>query len=580
MIFRRGMFSRRAVLFLLPSALFFCFRLGPSAWGGEGASSEDSPLLKGLLYIDVSDDEGRTWPARVEFHLEGEDELGVIEVPSSGVREVSLPGGAYTAYVHAYTQGIPVLVEIQEFAINAEKPENLPILLTAAELTLESIRTLDSDGDLALDRVEVAHGTNPNDNISIPGRLRVPLPPKALAGEAGWYRGELYAHSTFGRGRESVAQLIRRAEKAKLDFLAITDSNTMQSVFIPEYQSKKVVLIPAMEWGTDELGYALIYGPRTVPGPPGSIWAAQAECVRVQAQGGVFAVARPCRAEAPWQWGLSRVNAIQVWCGPWRDVAPMSVDDLQAGYRQRAGRRGRYVYSIAQAAASAEKAARVGESMGKAGMTYSANDQAALYWDYEVARNLMVSAIGGSHSDSGKASMGTPVTYVYAKEKSLPGILEGLRLGRTFVSSGLDGPRIDFKANVMGDGAEAVGIGGVVPLNVDITLEMHVVGGKGLKLQLLENGDTVSSFKIEKNSIEFWVKRRPDTPAAYRIQVVGAPKSVKRGYGPLEVHAISSPIYARDLNRRAVEREQKEELRSLMELYLRINPDMPAQVLH
>ena len=95
----------------------------------------------------------------------------------------------------------------------------------------------------------------------------------------------------------------------------------------------------------------------------------------------------------------------------------------------------------------------------------------------------MAGAIGGSNSSSPKVPLAAPVTYIYAANKSLPALLEGLRLGRTFVARDLNGPQIKFTADVLNDGKVDAGLGDIMPLNVEAMMEVVVSNAAGKKLQ-------------------------------------------------------------------------------------------------
>ena len=161
----------------------------------------------------------------------------------------------------------------------------------------------------------------------------------------------------------------------------------------------------------------------------------------------------------------------------------------------------------------------------------------------------MASAIGGSGSGSKKVPLGRPITYIHARELSVEGLLEGLRLGRTYISSGIDGPKLYFGADVLDDEKMDVGIGGVVPLNVEVTFEVVVNNAVGKKLQVLENGRPIRTVPINNKDTGIRFKRMTTTDAAYRVRVIGAADPKQKGFGPLEVYAMTSPIYARDITR-------------------------------
>ena len=501
-------------------------------------SSTAAPTNQATLSIDVTDTVGNGLACRVQaLHLES-GTRETLEV-ATGVQDWALPPGNYRTYVEVYERGVPVLVDARDVTLTLGANAFLPVNLIEWGGQTLGLRDFDFDGDLAIDRVELAAGTDPKDGSSIPGRGLLEYPAPVLGNEARWYKGELFARSNLGLGSESVGKLISRAEKENMDFLAIADRNHLNSTLDPDYKSSKVVLIPAMEWGNDERGYALMYAPRTVPDPPGTVSMAQAECIRVQAQGGVVAIAHPCLSSSPWKWGLSYMNAVQVWYGGWNELPPLSLAMLPEELRKRDERR--LVYSIAAAAAASDFD------------TIGGNAQASMFWDYELVRGLMAGAIAGTGTASAKVPMGAPITYIYAREKSLAGLLEGLRLGRTYVSSSAEGPQLLFRADIAGDGKVEIGMGGIVPVNVESGFEVGVRDAQGKKLQVLLNGYPLFTKVIESDSFVHKFKYLPKEEGAFRVRVISPNELPKEQFGRVEVHAMSSPIYAQDVTREAVQ---------------------------
>jgi hypothetical protein len=447
-----------------------------------------------------------------------------------------VPAGGYRAYVYVYEYGLAIMAHLQDVTVPPGPDAEAYILVSLVEGVggTRPLRDFDSDGDLVIDRVEIEAGTNPNNPVSVPGAAPLAYSSPVLPGGPGWYRGELHAQSLYGEGTESVAALVARAEKAGLDFLAIADTNTLAAVEDEGFRSNRVVLIPAAKWGSDEMGYALLYGPRTLPLPPVNRAFMQGLCFRTQAQGGAFAAAHPCLPTAPWQWNSSYVNAVQVWYRAWRDIPPVVLDRLREDLRLRTDD-GRLVYSIAEASATTAQ---------------SANSQAAEFWQYELARGAKLCAIAGSGTGSPRVPMGRPLTYVYANEKSVAGILEGIRLGRTYVTSGPDGPQIGFTADVGDNGTIDINIGGTFPIMAvpaakPTILQILVSGAQGKKMQLLENGRVYLSKIIESDPFFFRLPQAPRSPTAYQVRVIGP--ATKPGFGPIEVYALTSPIYADDI---------------------------------
>ncbi len=460
------------------------------------------------------------------------------------VREIALPegeavvehpAGNYRAHIYAIEDEVPYLVDIQEISVRSGQRTEVTVELLEGNSGNRPIRAFDQDFDLALDRVELQAGTAHDDARSIPGQKTFDWPSPILSDEGAWYRGELHAHSDHGRGEESVAQLVKRAEKLGLDFLAITDRNTLAAALDPAFRSDSVVLIPAMEWGDDERGQALLYAPATFPEYTQSYAEAQAMAIRVQAQGGIFVIAHPNFPIGSWQWGLQYANAVEAWCRGWRKIPPMQLGQLDERWTRRED--GRFVYSIAVAAATERFTVN-----GQSTLFWSANAQSTLFWDLELVRGMKACVVAGSNSASPKVPLASPVTYVYAREKSLQGILEGLRRGRTFVSRDLDGPKIEFQADVLTDGSIEVGIGGIIPVNRTSRLVVGVEGARGARMDILLNGYPIRSRPIEADKLYYSMEQLPETVAVYRVRIVKTAEEY--GFGPTELLAMSSPIYA------------------------------------
>jgi len=520
-----------------------------SAKPDKGEAGEPKPLIdldarpKGTLNATLKTVVGTLLDGRIDLlSLEG-GATRSLEV-QKGAFSAPVPQGDYRAYVHVYDNGVPVLVKVEDLSVKEGQMSALSLDLLEGASGAVPVRAFDSDGDLAIDRVELECGTDPYNAASIPGRSELPLEKRVLRADAQWYAGDLHAYSKYGVGTESVGELVGRAEKTGLDYLAICDRNTLAATRDPGFKSDRLALIPAMEWGRDDMGVALIYGPRTVPDPPSTLpkaqaaWAAQAECIRVQAQGGIWAIAHPTFPTKPWQWGISYVNAVEVWFRDWRGNPPLALANLNEEIKTR--KDGHLVHSIAAAAQAAAVAGEMDENM-------SANAQACLFWDYELKRGLMGCAIAGSGSGGKKVPLAKPVTYICAKDLSVPSLLEGLRLGRTYVSCDLKGPKLAFNADVLGDGTVDVGMGGVVPLNVNVVFVAAVQNAIGKRLQVLENGHPIRTVPINGDDVAIRFTRHTTIYSSYRIRVIGPADPKTKGFGPIEVYALSSPIYAQDI---------------------------------
>ncbi len=102
----------------------------------------------------------------------------------------------------------------------------------------------------------------------LPGSVAVPVPGsrparRSLPAEAGltWLAGDLHAHTFHSDGVMSVAELAAHAVERGLDFVAVTDHNTVShhAVLGPASSRYGVTLLPGQEVTTD-LGHAGVLG--------------------------------------------------------------------------------------------------------------------------------------------------------------------------------------------------------------------------------------------------------------------------------------------------------------------------------
>ena len=508
------------------------------------------PAGNGAIEINVTDVLGHDLHARVELQGKGSEKPLAFDVPK-GHSKVEAPLGSYKAYTSVYCLQVPVLVDVQDVNLKAGKSAFLLVNLLEGSAGNRTLLDFDQDCDFALDRVETQCGTDPKDAASVPGRETLPMNGRVFEKKEGWYCGELHAHSTYGEGKESVAELVRRAEKSNLDFLAITDRNTVAACKDPGFKSDSIALIPALEWGSDKRGVALIYGARTFPEFVDSIPQAQALVDMVQAQGGFFAVAHPCFPTSPWQWGLGFINGVEVWCRDWRGVPPMTLDNVEEDLKERVD--GKLSHTIAYAAATTD---------------LSANGQACVFYDAELVRGLKAAVIAGSNTSSANVPMGEPVTYVFAKEKSVKGILDGLRRGRTYICSSPAGPKLYFCADVLKDQKIDVSLGGIIPLNAPTRFIAQVSNAKGKEVQILLNGHPEISKSIESDPFTLQFDQTPTNYSEFRLRVISPPS--KPGFGPIDVLAMTSPIYAQDIEL------PNPQLKELQKEKKKVQPDKPS----
>jgi hypothetical protein len=127
-------------------------------------------------------------------------------------------------------------------------------------------------------------------------------------------------------------------------------------------------------------------------------------------------------------------------------------------------------------------------------------------WDEHLAEGNHIAAIGGSDDHRAGTDpppapdmIGSPTTLVYATELSEAAIIAGVRAGRTLVKlRGPDDPMVEL--TVQRDDGTAAMLGDTVTGVSEIVVDVHVVGGDGMELQLWRDGvqaDTVPVVGVD-----------------------------------------------------------------------------------
>jgi hypothetical protein len=233
----------------------------------------------------------------------------------------------------------------------------------------------------------------------------VPLPARSIPletitpGPAGWLRGELHSHTVHSDGEFSVPVLIEQARQRGLDFLAITDHNTVTGLSeVDPAVLGDLVIVPGMELTTFR-GHALALGTtcwidwRT--GYNG--WTMQDAAHQVHEQGGLFILAHPKDIGSPvctgcrWEYddfNLELADGIEIWNGWWPGFNQSSAKTLD------------------------------------------------LWQELQSQAVFMPATSGSDYHHENDWGPGRPAAYVRVEQRSAAGVLEGVRKGRMISSSG------------------------------------------------------------------------------------------------------------------------------------------------
>ena len=327
---------------------------------------------------------------------------------------------------------------------------------------------------------------------------------RTVAG-ARWYRGDLHAHTWHSDGSAPLGDLVAAARAQGLDFVAVTEHDTISHLpLLGEHSRPDLLLIPGMEITTYH-GHANVW-PLDWP----TVAPVEFRCWRddqmaqvrqaVRTWGALFSVNHPKDGGPPWEYGdLFEPDCMEVWGGPW----------------------------------------------------FISNYQSLAVWDAQLRQGKRITAVGGSDKHQGPFTgelgwyeIGTPCTWVYADALSVEAIMAGLRAGHAFVSAGAAGPQVELTAEESQTGQRAtMGDELRVPAGAALRLRCRVVGGAGNVLRL------VSAREIHEAAIEgddFTYERQVVVTGDtyWRAEVIEPPEApLDQEPAALMAKALSNPIY-------------------------------------
>lgn len=335
----------------------------------------------------------------------------------------------------------------------------------------------------------------------------------ALQPPAGvWLKGDLHVHTTHSGDADSwgddAAITMQLADRAGLDFVALTDHRTWAILTDPKKVHPRVIAIDGMEWNGD--GHAGAIGFKIANSFPVSLSAqagprnaaVQAVIDELHNQGGIFVVNHPSYEGDLWVYSANGYDGIEIWNSTWamRGVVTTSPSKV----RSEAAQHGLVAPELEAACAS--------QSSGL-------NFQALRYWEELMNGGMKVAAVGGGDRH-GLVMPGSPTTRVFAASPTEADILAAIRMGRTVVCRAPDAPEVEFSADRDGDGVFETIVGGSMPLaGGPVTFKVHVRDADQGRAVLVKNGQVATAWPIAAAD---WEVTFTDTPSArswYRVDV-------------------------------------------------------------
>ena len=341
----------------------------------------------------------------------------------------------------------------------------------------------DRDGDGAEDAVEVASGTDPSDPSSIPGLPRLDADQGVWNPVPGWYKTDLHVHCGYSHDSDSALDTYPPAcQTAGLDFMTITDHDVFDAPFDPAWVQDTCLMMPGMEWGGSG-GHANQWGIRTfndaVPDTPEQT---RRSWRLARLQGGVQSLNHygadkesldQLFAAAPDLYDA--LDVIEVWNSPW----PFNT---------------------------------------------TANLPAIELWERLLNEGRHLGAVGGGDSHTPFLTLGSPTTVVWAESLSVPGILHGLRKGRTYITQAdamvtTGRPELDFRVDADMDGVFEAMLGDEAPSG-PLALRIAVKNAKG-PVVLVRNATVLKTFSGHASGDDVVYETSDNAPphAWYRVEM-------------------------------------------------------------
>lgn len=323
----------------------------------------------------------------------------------------------------------------------------------------------------------------------------------------GWYKGELHCHTNESDGICSVNEVVDAALSLELDFLALSDHFTnSQWAKLAPLVNKPIALLPSVEI-TSHHGHANLHGLKKWVDVfvDRSNWAMNQAADDVHKQGGLFCVNHPFSGELSWKdyqfdWGKA---------------------DLIEIYHNLEG----------------------------------ANNNFHLpFWDYLLNNNYRIIGVGGTDSHdpySGNHRLSQLLTWVYAPNLSVNGILNGLRSGNVYVSLG---PKIYF--SIINEEGHSASMGETLnSSNGVVKIRIQSMFDKPLRLFIIKGGLIFKNLELPYKCnkwCEITLNDQLTASSFYRLEFhliiddINYPSIEKRDY--TTTAALSNPIWVNIAN--------------------------------
>lgn len=282
---------------------------------------------------------------------------------------------------------------------------------------------------------------------TVRGVVGLPPNPAPVRAESGWYRGDLHCHTFHSDARGSPELLHAAARQAGLDFLAVSDHNTIsQRRYFNLHSSASLVFVRAMEV-TTAVGHANAFGIDD--------WidfrmtrSSDAHVLSdiVHSRGGLLSINHD-KPTIPWDYDLPAIDCMEAWQSHWLAWNWISL----ARYDERL-KSGRTI-------------ALIGGS------------------DFHQPNRLV---------PEGPFALARPTTVLRLSELSERAILAAMKAGNGYVTESPTGPHLSFTAN-------GSAMGSTIARGA-IEVEVEVKGAAGDRLAWVDGSGAIREVSIPEDS--------------------------------------------------------------------------------
>lgn len=361
------------------------------------------------------------------------------------------------------------------------------------------------------------------------GQMPSKTQPEIIQNTSGyWLKGDLHVHSRHSTesSNNSISKIIAFSKSVGMDYLCITDHDNHVNGDVanhtwvdPEFKSDSLLLLYGAEWTTTR-GHGNVFSAK--PYNHQRLFdirdARDVNIAKVKNELGIHLSANHPSGKDNFGFSYDLVKSIEVWNSavwPKNANAIMIWDDMLSSGRMMTGRGG--------------SDAHHGKPVGNEKLSSNT---------YQVDCNYV----------------GTPTTWVFAKEKSLQGVVDALDKGKVSVSANPNAPRVEFYADADGDGKFEMMMGdnntsSSKSVKFQIQLMNNPIPDSLYTVTVIKNGRNLRKETLSYKAPVFQFDDNPEVKGRtyYRLVVEGPvspyPQVPKSAALSEKMVSISNPIY-------------------------------------